>query len=210
MFDIHTKQYQHEWCSRALLIPMAKHMLYIVQQCLSYSGIQHLDHSSTVQKGCINQRRCFWCCCLYFKTRQYMSILWTKRLLASQWQRWWASMIFMTEELIHITVCCLTTRHNYIDGIINCSHSSLNVDVVFLSYVFSLLAGRLTVCFWTRYEWQAWQMLTALHRQTCCIDPGQCMVSPFLTVPPPPDSIIYLVYRTTRSLLSSKNVLPIS
>ena len=38
--------------------------------------------------------------------------LWTKWTIASQWQRWWASMIFMTEELIHVTVCCLT-RHMF-------------------------------------------------------------------------------------------------
>ena len=87
-----TNQYQHEWCSRALLIPMAKHMLYIVQEGLSNSEIQHLDHNSTVQKCCINQRRCFWYCCLYSSARQYIC-LWTKRPLASQWQWWWASMI---------------------------------------------------------------------------------------------------------------------
>ena len=72
--SVFSKQCQHEWYFRAVLIHRAKHLLYLVQEGLSCSRIQHLNHSSTVQKCCINQRGCFWFCSLYFQTRHYICL----------------------------------------------------------------------------------------------------------------------------------------
>ena len=56
----------------------------------------------------------------------------------------------------------------------NCSHSSLTATVNFISKVLSLLGSwRVVVCSWAVDRWQSSHTLTEVHRQTCCVDPGQ-------------------------------------